>query len=377
MLYSRDAKVGAPISPEQGDVPCSIAPVSIAPVSIAIVTDAWEPQTNGVVRTLASTCEILRRWGHDIAIISPEDYPSLPCPTYPEIRLALTWPGEVGRRLASLQPDAVHIATEGPLGLAARHYCVSRRVPFTTAYHTQFPAYVARRTGLSARHFWPYIRWFHRPARRVMVATESIREELRTQGISRLHHWSRGVDLDCFTPDAPPPPEYARLEGPILLYVGRVAVEKNIEAFLGCEYPGTKVVVGDGPALAELRLRFPKAHFLGVRRGRELAGCYAGADVFVFPSRTDTFGLVMIEALACGTPVAAFPVAGPIDIVTPEVGALSERLPRAIDAARYCERAVCAAYGASFSWEKASRQFLEGLAAFDSVAAPVPTAALA
>ncbi|MFN3990232.1 MAG: glycosyltransferase family 4 protein [Erythrobacter sp.] len=335
------------------------------PRSIAIITDAWHPQTNGVVRTLATTCAMLRSWGHDVTVISPDQYASVPAPTYPEIRLAFTAPGAVGRRLAAIQPDAVHIATEGPLGFAARRYCARRRVPFTTAYHTQFPDYLARRTGLPASVFWPYIRWFHRPARTIMVATETIRSQLREQGLTQLTHWSRGVDLECFSPDAPPPSEYAGLPGPILLYVGRVAVEKNIEAFLACDYPGTKVVVGDGPARAALQARFPEALFLGKRMGRELAGCYAGADVFVFPSRTDTFGLVVIEALACGTPVAAFPVPGPLDIVTNQVGALSDDLARAIDAARYCDRAACAAHGASFSWEAATRQFLTALAALE------------
>ncbi len=341
----------------------ALAPAPATPASIAIITDAWHPQTNGVVRTLSTTCDVLRRWGHQVTVISPEGYPSMPAPTYPEIRLALTAPGAVGRQLAKVAPDAVHIATEGPLGLAARRYCVRRKVPFTTAYHTQFPDYLARRTGLPARFFWPYIRWFHRPAETIMVATETIRAQLREQGLTQLTHWSRGVDLACFSPAAPPPPEYAGLEGPILLYVGRVAVEKNIEAFLACDYPGTKVVVGDGPARAALAAKFPDALFLGKRMGAELAGCYAGADVFVFPSRTDTFGLVMIEALACGTPVAAFPVAGPLDIVTDAVGALSEDLTRAIDAARYCDRTECAAYAAGFSWEAATRQFLAGLAA--------------
>lgn len=333
--------------------------------SVAIVSDAWFPQMNGVVRTLSTTVELLRAQGCEVTVISPDQYPSLPCPTYPEIRLALCWPGAVGRRLAQLAPDAIHIATEGPLGLAARQYCLRRRVPFTTAYHTQFPAYVARRTGLPARAIWPFIRWFHRPAEAIMVATESIRAELRAQGLTRLHHWSRGVDLACFTPDAPPPPEYAGIEGPILLYVGRIAVEKNIEAFLEAAYPGTKVLVGDGPARAALEARYPQARFLGCRSGRELAGCYAGADVFVFPSRTDTFGLVMIEALACGTPVAAFPVAGPADIVTDRVGALSENLDRAIAAALFSKRADCAAYGAEFSWDAATAQFLSGLRAFE------------
>ena len=340
-----------------------------APTSLAIVTDAWYPQTNGVVRTLATTCEVLRRWGHSVEVISPDQFLSVPCPTYSEIRLALTVPGAVGRKLGRIAPDAVHIATEGPLGLAARNYCIKRGVPFTTAYHTQFPDYLARRTPFAPDTFWPFIRWFHRPAQHVMVATGSIRRELRARGIEKLHHWSRGVDLDCFSPDAIPPSEYAGLDGPILLYVGRVSVEKNLEAFLACDYPGTKVVVGDGPARAQLQAQFPDAHFLGRRTGRELAGCYAGADVFVFPSRTDTFGLVMIEALACGTPVAAYPVPGPVDIVTDKVGALSNDLCRAIDAARYCERADCAAYGSQFSWEAATKQFLEGLAPLEEDAA--------
>lgn len=332
------------------------------PHSIAIITDAWYPQTNGVVRTLSTTCNVLRRWGHDVSVISPDKYHSFPAPTYPEIRLALTVPGAVGRELARSMPDAVHIATEGPLGFAARRYCLGRKVPFTTAYHTQFPDYVARRTGLPPKVFWPYIRWFHRPAQRIMVATETIRTQLRDQGLTRLSHWSRGVDLGCFSPDAPRPAEYEGLDGPILLYVGRVAVEKNIEAFLECDHPGTKIVVGDGPSRGELQAKFPDARFMGKRTGHELAGFYAHADAFVFPSRTDTFGLVMIEALACGTPVAAFPVSGPLDVLTGGVGAMDDDLARAIATVLSCDRAACAAYGASFSWEAATSQFLSGLA---------------
>lgn len=331
------------------------------PQRIAIVTDAWLPQMNGVVRTLTTTCEILRRWGHDVRVISPEKFKSVPCPTYPEIRLALTFPGQVARQLKRLAPDAIHIATEGPLGFAARRYCAAQRIPFTTAYHTQFPDYLASRTPVPASMFWRYIEWFHRPAQRIMVAAESIRKELRAKSLNRLHHWGRGVDLDIFTPDAPPPPEYANLPRPIQLYVGRISVEKNIEAFLGSSYPGSKVIVGGGPAQAELEAKYPHAHFLGRRSGRELAGCYAGADVFVFPSKTDTFGLVMIEALACGTPVAAYPVPGPIDIVTSKTGALAEDLDRAIAGAVYSDRAACAAYGAEFSWDTATEQFLSAL----------------
>ncbi|MBD2843244.1 glycosyltransferase family 1 protein [Erythrobacter sp. KMU-140] len=336
---------------------------SPAPQSIAIVTDAWHPQVNGVVRTLAVTSEMLRQWGHEVTVISPQQYRSVPAPTYPEIRLALTLPGAVGRQLRRIAPDAVHIATEGPLGFAARRYCSARGVPFTTAYHTQFPDYFARRTGLPARVFWPYIRWFHRPAQRIMVATETIRMQLRDQGLHHLSHWGRGVDLNHFSPDAPPPPEFAGLARPIQLYVGRVAVEKNIEAFLASDHPGSKVVVGDGPSRAALEQRFPQAIFLGKRTGAELAGCYAGADVFVFPSRTDTFGLVMIEALACGTPVAAYPVPGPTDILEPQVGAMSNNLDHAIAAALNCDRGVCAEFGASFTWEAATRQFRTALVA--------------
>ena len=338
-----------------------LAPAPGLPRRIAIVTDAWLPQMNGVVRTLTTTCDVLRKQGHEVLVISPDLFTNLPCPTYPEIRLALAPPGKVAGLLQEFSPDAIHIATEGPLGMTARHYCARRGVEFTTAYHTQFPDYLARRTHLPAGWFWRYITWFHRPASRVFVATESIRGELREHELDQLHHWSCGVDLGCFTPDAPAPPEFADMPRPIQLYVGRVAVEKNIEAFLSGSYPGSKVVVGDGPQMDALKAKFPEAHFLGRKSGRELAGYYAGADVFVFPSRTDTFGLVMIESLACGTPVAAYPVSGPRDIVTDDVGALSDELDRAIAAALFCDRKACAAYGATFSWEAATAQFLAGL----------------
>ena len=331
------------------------------PRRIAIVTDAWTPQVNGVVRTLTTTVAILRARGHEVLVIAPDQFRSVACPTYAEIRLALTTPGNVARQLADFAPDAIHIATEGPLGVMARGQCVARGWPFTTAYHTQFPAYLAKRTRLPESLFWRYIRWFHKPAARVMVATASIRAELAVQGLKRVHHWSRGVDLRQFSPAAPPPADYAGLERPIQLYVGRVAVEKNIAAFLETRIPGTKVVVGDGPSLAEMKHSFPHASFLGRREGAALAGCYAGADVFVFPSRTDTFGLVMIEALACGTPVAAFPVAGPVDIVSDSCGALSDELDRAIGAALFCRREACVERAAAFNWDAATDQFAAGL----------------
>lgn len=332
---------------------------------IVIVTDAWLPQVNGVVRTLQTIQAELEARGHLVKVISPDLYGSIPCPTYPEIRLAFVRSGAVGKAIAAFQPDAVHLATEGPLCLAARRWCLRGGVPFTTAYHTHFPDYVARRTGLPARWFWSYIRWFHGPAQAVLVSTKSVRQQLRSHGLAQVRPWGRGVDLSAFTPDATPPELFAGLARPIQLYVGRVAIEKNLEAFLASDHPGSKVVVGDGPARAQLERAYPDAHFMGALFAEELAGAYAGADVFVFPSMTDTFGLVMIEALACGTPVAAYPVTGPIDIVTPECGALSERLDDAIAAALLCDRAACAAHGRSFSWQRSADEFLTALHCID------------
>jgi glycosyltransferase involved in cell wall biosynthesis len=330
-------------------------------MKIAIVTDAWAPQVNGVVRTLQSVRRELEARGHQVLVISPDLYRSFPCPTYPEIRLALAGPNSVGARIAAFGPDAIHLSTEGPLCLAARRWCLRRAIPFTTAYHTQFPDYIAKRTGIPAAVFWRYIRWFHAQAKRVLVSTESIRAELRSHGVPHVAHWGRGVDLALFTPDAPPPPLYARLPRPIQLYVGRVAVEKNIEAFLASSIKGSKIIVGDGPARERLEARYPHAHFLGAMKGQALAGAYAGADVFVFPSRTDTFGLVMIEALACGTPVAAYPVSGPVDIITNAVGALAGDLDSAIALALTRDRAICATYGRTFTWGASAQQFFTAL----------------
>ena len=328
---------------------------------IALVTDAWTPQVNGVVRTLGSVTAELRARGHEVGIVSPDLFQSLPCPTYPEIRLAFAWGPRMARLLDEFAPQALHISTEGPLGWAARHWALRRGHPFTTAYHTQFPDYLSRRTGLNANLFWPYIRHFHRPSTGVMVATETIRQQLRDHGLTHLRPWSRGVDLSCFGPDIAPPDLFFDLPRPIQLYVGRVAVEKNVEAFLANTHPGSKVVVGDGPALARLRTQFPQARFLGKQTGGALAACYAGADVFVFPSRTDTFGLVMIEALACSTPVAAYPVPGPLDVLTPQSGAMASRLEDAIAAALALRRADCLAQGQRFSWAASADQFLAAL----------------
>ncbi|UIJ44683.1 glycosyltransferase family 1 protein [Sphingomonas cannabina] len=331
---------------------------------IAIVTDAWEPQVNGVVRTLqAVRCE-LERQGHHVLVISPERFYSLPCPTYPEIRLALARTAAVGALLEEFRPDAIHLATEGPVCVAARRWCLRRGFPFTTAYHTQFPDYVEARSGVPAEWVWRYIQWFHGPSQAILASTPSIRETLVEHGLTRVRHWGRGVDLANFHPGMEAHPAFAGLSHPIQLYVGRVAIEKNIEAFLNNTHPGTKVVVGDGPARASLEAKHPDALFLGARFGAELAQCYAGADVFVFPSKTDTFGLVMIEALACGTPVAAYPVTGPVDVLTPETGAMADDLDTAIAQALTRDRARCAAYGRSFTWEASARQFLSALVPF-------------
>jgi len=330
-------------------------------VRIAIATDAWIPQVNGVVRTLQAVSRELGAMGHEVCVIAPDQFRTLPCPSYPEIRLALTGPGTVGRRLAEFGAEAVHIATEGPIGLAARRHCLSRGFAFTTAYHTQFPDYVAERTGMPAEWFWRYIRWFHGPSAAVLASTPSVEAILAARGIGPVRRWGRGVDLDLFRPDRRAHPALTTLPRPIQLYVGRVAVEKNIEAFLAAGTPGSKVIVGDGPARATLARAWPEAHFLGALDGEALAAAYVGADVFVFPSRTDTFGLVMIEALACGTPVAAFPVTGPIDVLDPASSAMDADLGRAIVKALSCDRGTAAAYGASFGWRRSAEQFLSAL----------------
>ncbi|MEG3180814.1 glycosyltransferase family 4 protein [Sphingomonas sp. LT1P40] len=328
---------------------------------IAIVTDAWEPQVNGVVRTLQSVRRVLEAQGHKVLVISPERFYSVPCPTYPEIRLAMVRTSTIGAMFDEFQPHAVHLATEGPICVAARRWCLKHDFPFTTAYHTQFPDYVEARSGVPAEWVWRYIRWFHAPAQSILASTNSIREALVKHGLTQVRDWGRGVDLANFRPGLEPHPAMAGLDGPVQLYVGRVAVEKNLEAFLASSHPGTKVVVGDGPARASLEAKYPAVRFLGPLFATELASAYAAADVFVFPSKTDTFGLVMIEALACGTPVAAYPVTGPVDILTPETGAMDDDLDVAIAAALTRDRDACATYGRSFTWEASARQFLAAL----------------
>jgi len=330
-------------------------------MNIQIVTDAWNPQVNGVVRTLEAVIAELHKLGHSPGVISPDLFRSLPCPTYGEIRLALATSAKVGRLLDQAGPDAIHIATEGPLGVAARSWCLRRGLPFTTAYHTQFPDYLAKRTHLPAALFWRYIRWFHAPSRAILASTPTVMRQLAAHGLPHSKRWSRGVDTLLFRPEETRQGRFARVAGPILLYVGRISVEKNVEAFLRCTHPGTKVLVGDGPDLISLKRRYPQASFLGALQGEALAGAYASADVLVFPSRTDTFGLVMIEALACGTPVAAYPVPGPIDVLDSVVACMDNDLDKAIAGALTCDRAVCAGYAQTFSWPTSAGQFVGAL----------------
>ena len=328
---------------------------------IAIVTDAWTPQINGVVRTLQAVTRELEAIGHQVLVIAPDRFVSVPCPTYPEIRLALARTSAVARLIDAFGPDAIHLATEGPVCLAARKHCLASGLPFTTAYHTQFPDYVAARTGANPDWIWRYIRWFHAPAQAILAATPSIARTLEQHGLARVRAWGRGVDFSVFGMAGARDPDIAALPGPVQLYVGRVAVEKNLDAFLSSRHPGAKIVIGEGPARAALERRFPQAHFLGTRSGIALAAAYRAADVLVFPSRTDTFGLVMIEALACGTPVAAYPVTGPIDVLDDRVGAMDPDLDTAIAQALTRDRVACAAYAGRFSWAASARQFLAAL----------------
>ena len=332
---------------------------------IAIISDAWAPQVNGVVRTLTTTAAQLRAAGHVVELITPDAFRTIPCPGYPEIRLAIAPRFQMRRRLRAFAADAVHIATEGPLGWSARRWCLDHGVAFTTSFHTRFPDYVAMRTGLSAERFWGVVLRFHRPATRVFVATATLEEELRTRGLDRLHRWTRGVDTGLFRPDGQTLPEMDSLPRPVLLHVGRLAPEKTVEDFLAADVPGSKVVVGDGPSLPALRHAFPDVLFLGMLHGERLAAAYRSAQAFVFPSRTDTFGLVMVEALASGTPVAAFRVPGPLDVLTdhPLAGALDDDLPRAIARALTRDREDCIAAAQAFSWDRCTAQFRSGLTA--------------
>jgi glycosyltransferase involved in cell wall biosynthesis len=336
-------------------------------VKIGIVTDAWRPQTNGVVTTLTRTAECLTALGHEVSMMTPEGLPTVPCPTYPEIRLALFQGRRVAGWLEGFAPDALHIATEGPLGFAARAAAVRRRLSFTTSYHTQFPQYLRARYPLPESCSYAMLRAFHGRATRTMVGTKEVRRELRRNGLRNLVQWTRGVDTGLFRPR---PGTDLGYPGPVLVYVGRVAVEKSVEDFCRVPVAGTKLVIGGGPQLGELKARYPEVQFLGYRYGEELATLLAGADGFVFPSRTDTFGLVMLEAMASGLPVAAYPVTGPIDVVRDgETGCLREDLAAAIDGALRVDRSRCRAQALEYRWENATREFLGNLA---GIHAPAP-----
>ena len=326
---------------------------------VLIVTDAWHPQVNGVVRSIERTIEQMARLGIDVHLITPLEYRSMPMPGYAEIRLALVHKHTVHEKIRAIRPDAIHIATEGPLGLIARKYCVERKLPFSTAYHTQFPEYLRARLPVPLDWSYAFLRWFHGPARYCLVGTPHLLSLLEARGFANAALWTKGVDTELFHPDKR---HETAFEAPVFLYVGRVAVEKNIEAFLALDLPGTKVVVGDGPSRADLERRYPEAVFTGVRHGDDLARLFAGADAFVFPSRTDTFGLVLLEALASGTPVAAFPVTGPIDVIgTAPVGVLSDDLRQAALGALEVPRQNCRTYAERFSWAVSTRQFLDHL----------------
>jgi glycosyltransferase involved in cell wall biosynthesis len=326
---------------------------------IALVTDAWSPQVNGVVTTLQRTAGALEALGHEVRVFSSQGHWTIPCPTYPEIRLAL-WPDKrLAAELDALAPDAIHVATEGPLGMAAARYCAARGLAFTTSYHTQFPQYVRKRVPVPERLTYALLRRHHSQARRTLVATEQQRRELVAQGFRNVVLWSRGVDTELFRPRGRDHLPHAR---PIFAYLGRVAVEKNIAAFLDLELPGTKVVIGDGPDRPMLERRYKNAVFLGFKFGVELAQALSSADVFVFPSRTDTFGLVLLEAMACGTPAAAYPVTGPIDVVAPGVtGVLDEDLASAARSALAIDRETCRRVASEWTWERASAQFYSHL----------------
>jgi len=331
------------------------------PSRIAIVTDAWDPQINGVVHTLKSTCAELRRQGHVVKLICATDLRSFGLPGFPDVRLALQPYDHVRGTLDSFSPDYIHLATEGPLGLAARRYCLRRQLAFTSSYHTRFPEYLRARCGLPKFIGYRWLRWFHRHSQAIMVPTQAIREQLIARGFSKVVLWGRGVDTEHFRPAHDNRHDRA-IERPLHLYVGRVAVEKNIEQFLALDLPGSKWVIGDGPHREALEAKFPGVRFLGAKSHRDLPGYYNYADVFVFPSRTDTFGLVLVEAMACGVPIAAYPVAGPIDVVAhTRSGILDDDLAAACRAALTLDRAGVRAHALEFSWEAATRQFQEHL----------------
>ena len=326
-----------------------------------IITDAWRPQVNGVVRTLEHVVGELERAGHPVELITPNDFHTLPMPTYPEIRLSLVLRRTIRNRISSIAPDHVHVATEGPLGMAARAACLKLGLPFTTSYHTRFPEYLSARLPVPLKWTYAWLRRFHNSGNGCLVATKTIADDLASHGFNNIIMWTRGVDHALFRPR--PNKEMRKqlgLKGPVFINVGRVSVEKNLEAFLDLDLPGTKVIVGDGPARAQLERKYPEVRFLGTLVGEELASAYCLGDVFVFPSLTDTFGNVLLEALACGIPVAAFPVPGPLDVIGGSgAGVLDNDLQKAALAALDISRDAALAHAAKFSWEECGRIFMD------------------
>ena len=340
---------------------------------VLIATDAWHPQVNGVVRTLTSLAASARALGVAVDFVTPEGFRSFALPTYSNLRLALPSRREIARRIQAAAPDAIHIATEGTIGAAARAYCLRHGLPFTTSYTTRFPEYISARFPIPESWSYAVLRHFHSAATVTMVSTVSLMSELRRRGFRNLGMWTRGVDTELFAPHRAIPQDLPR---PIFLTAGRVAVEKNLEAFLSLDLPGSKVVIGDGPQEDELKHRFPQVVFLGLRGGPELAGLMASADVFVFPSLTDTFGVVQLEALACGVPVAAFPVTGPKDVIgNNPIGALNEDLRIACLEALGMSREACRAFALTRSWETSARQFIDHVNQVAVVRSPMRRAA--
>lgn len=327
---------------------------------LLIVTDAWSPQVNGVVRTLQSTAHELRAMGLQVQVLEPSAFRTLPCPGDSGIRLALAFPSKVERLIEQVAPDALHIATEGPLGQAARYVALRRGWRFTTAYHTRFPEYLHARAKLPLKWTYAYLKAFHRSSHAVLVPSRHVMRQLSVHGFSRLRYWGRGVDHKVFYPR--PDPELANSEAPVFLYAGRIAAEKNIEAFLQLELPGQKWVVGDGPMLCELKTRYPKVQWFGSLSSQALANVYRQATVFVFPSKTDTFGLVMAEAMACGLPVAAYPVPGPLDVIgRSKAGVMSHDLRAACLKCLEIPREYALHRASRFSWRTSADQFLSAL----------------
>lgn len=333
-----------------------------APRRVAILSDAWHPQVSGVVTALGKMVRGMRDQGREVMVAHPGLFPGVPCPTYPDIRLSV-FPGRrLARMLDDFAPQAVHIPAEGPLGLAGRRWCRKRNLPFTTSFMTKFPEYINKRTGLPVGMLYRWYRWFHGAAARTTVSTPSLKQELEERGFSNLVYWGRGVDCDLFRPRSKDLLPFAR---PVNLYVGRVAVEKNLEDFLSLDLPGSKVVIGDGPALKRLTRIYPRVKFLGRKTGEDLAEHVAAADVFVFPSLTDTFGIVLIEAMASGLPVAAYPVMGPIDVVEHgRTGWLDKDLARAVHKCLDLSPRDCREHALGYSWQRSLEQYLDSLVAF-------------